>query len=579
MNSFKQTVFQIVFLMVMALAFGRTTSHAAETRGFKTVIKNDKGQDIGFYSGSYALLIGVSDYTAGWPDLESISSELEEVAVSLKEKGFKVELVLNPDSRQLPKAYEDFIKKYGYDVNNQLLFYFSGHGFTRNNGSKGYLVPADAPNPTENEKEFLQKALNMSRILNWSREMEAKHALFLFDSCFSGTIFKTRALPKAPPHISEVTSKPVRQFITAGSAGEEVPARSVFTPAFVRSLRGEADVNRDGYVTGTELGVYLREKVMSYQTGQTPQYGKIRDPELDEGDFVFILQSGEIPTTVSASTEFSLDDLNSQEKTKWEKYLHEMKQALEQVQLYEQESVSPELKVMAWQRFLEAYDSNHPWSDEDEKWREHGNQQKIRWQQQISNAEISLANEIWTEPQTGMRFVRVEGGPFSEKTWVGQHEVSESQWEKIMGKLPGDSHGAMHPVQVKDLELIHEFIHKLNQSHQLEGPFELIKQKQWEYVCREGGTQTGMSNSANPKKVNFGKNKGMVMPVDSFEPNVLNLYNMQGNVAEWVEEGLLMGGDWMSAPNEVRCDSIKKMSGFFEMLAYDGGGFRLIRTP
>ena len=33
-----------------------------------------------------------------------------------------------------------------------------------------------------------------------------------------------------PPHISNVTSRPVRQFITAGDAGEEVPAKSVFCP-------------------------------------------------------------------------------------------------------------------------------------------------------------------------------------------------------------------------------------------------------------------------------------------------------------------------------------------------------------
>ncbi len=46
-------------------------------------------------------------------------------------------------------------------------------------------------------------------------------------------------------------------------------------------------MNGDEYVTGTELGMYLTEKVLGYATYQTPQYGKIRDPDLDEGDFVF----------------------------------------------------------------------------------------------------------------------------------------------------------------------------------------------------------------------------------------------------------------------------------------------------
>lgn len=275
-------IWLILFLFLMPFL-----TIAEETRGLTRVFKNNKGKEVGFYTGSYALLVGVSDYTHGWPDLTSIPAELAEVETTLKQNGFKVEKVINPNSIKLYDTYRNFINQYGYDKGNRLLFFFSGHGYSRFNGKKGYLVPTDAPDPVKNEKGFLRKALTMSDILTWARKMEAKHALFLFDSCFSGTIFKTRALPKRPPHISIYTSRPVRQFITAGSEGEEVPARSVFTPSFIRALRGSGDVNGDGYVTGTELGMYLTEKVLSYNTYQTPQYGKIRDPDLDEGDFVF----------------------------------------------------------------------------------------------------------------------------------------------------------------------------------------------------------------------------------------------------------------------------------------------------
>ena len=40
-------------------------------------------------------------------------------------------------------------------------------------------------------------------------------------------------------------------------------------------------------MTGVELGMFLQKQVPRYQTGQTPQYGKILDPYLDEGNFVF----------------------------------------------------------------------------------------------------------------------------------------------------------------------------------------------------------------------------------------------------------------------------------------------------
>ena len=262
----------------------------AETRGLGVVpIKNASGKTVGIYSGSYALILGVADYTEGWPKLPSVIGETRQIEKVLTAKGFLVTRVLNPDDMRLENAFKVFIEKYGYDRNNRLLFYFSGHGYSRKKGAKGYLVPTNAPDPRKREKDFLRKALPMSQVLAWCRQIEAKHVIFLFDSCFSGTIFKTRALPEIPPYISDITSRPVRQFITAGDAGQEVPAKSVFAAAFIRGLQGKADLSKDGYITGSELGMYLRDKVLYYRTGQTPQYGKIRDPDLDEGDFVFVV--------------------------------------------------------------------------------------------------------------------------------------------------------------------------------------------------------------------------------------------------------------------------------------------------
>lgn len=289
----------------------------AETRGMTlvpvkgvgTVILTDKtGAQIGLYKESHALLIGVSDYTAGWPDLESIPGELDKVQAVLEQQGFHVVRVMNPDSEELARQFRQFINKYGYLPDNRLLFFFSGHGYTRLEGKKGYLVPTDAPDPRIDEIAFAQKSLAMGQILAWAKDIEAKHALFLFDSCFSGTIFKTRALPKIPKHISAKTSRPVRQFITAGSAGEEVPAESVFTPMFIRALEGEGDINSDGYVTGEELGMFLHDKVVDY-SHQTPQYGKLRDPNLDMGDFVFPLNTARLnqPTVSSKDQVASLD--------------------------------------------------------------------------------------------------------------------------------------------------------------------------------------------------------------------------------------------------------------------------------
>jgi hypothetical protein len=106
-------------------------SFAAE-RGIKRVeIKTQAGELVGLYEQSHALVIGVSDYTAGWPDLESVTKDVEEVSAALEGQGFNVVRVLNPTKLKLVAAFSNFIDQYGYDAENRLLFYYSGHGYTQ----------------------------------------------------------------------------------------------------------------------------------------------------------------------------------------------------------------------------------------------------------------------------------------------------------------------------------------------------------------------------------------------------------------------------------------------------------------
>ncbi|MCK5720115.1 MAG: SUMF1/EgtB/PvdO family nonheme iron enzyme [Thiomargarita sp.] len=264
----------------------------------RQVALSQHGLDIlSSYSGSYALLIGESKYTNGWSSLGAIPDELKDVEKILIAQGFKVEKSFDLGYEALKARFDTFINQYGFDEDNRLLFFYSGHGHTRHD--KGYLVPVDAADPNYDEKGFLQKAVGMNQVLTWARRIEAKHVLFLFDSCFSGSVFKAKNLPKIPTQISDAAEEPVRQFITAGSAYEVVPAISVFTPAFVDALRyGWGDLFKDGYITGEELGLYLKNKVPQYSS-QTPQYGKINDYKLSRGDFVFVVGAKQVVAQVT----------------------------------------------------------------------------------------------------------------------------------------------------------------------------------------------------------------------------------------------------------------------------------------
>ncbi len=287
---------------------------ASDERGIRVVaIADAQGQPVLLYEESHALIVGVSNYSAGWPSLPAVEKDVEEIRGALEAHGFDVEVVSDPSRDELYAAYESFINRHGQGAENRLLFYFAGHGFTERltyGEDMGYVVPADAPNPHRDSTGFRAKAMDMVQMEVFAKRIQSKHALFLFDSCFSGSIFSlSRAVPT---NIGYKTAKPVRQFITSGSADEQVPDRSIFRQQLVSALEGKGDLDGDGFVTGTELGEFLQTRVVNYSRGaQHPQYGKIRSPHLDEGDFVFALPSGveggralaEAPKGQSAATE------------------------------------------------------------------------------------------------------------------------------------------------------------------------------------------------------------------------------------------------------------------------------------
>lgn len=238
------------------------------------------------YHESHALIIWQGNYQR-WSKLENTENEAMKVRDELMRQGFKVILSGNQSGDQIRSQVNSFIAKYGYQPKNRLLIFFTGHGHTRKK-STGYLVPVDAPDPNIDKEGFLKVAIAMVDVMSWARKIESLHVLFVFDSCFSGTIFESKSkFDLKGKYVASVINKPVRQFIAAGDAGQEVPAKSIFTPLFINAIQGFADYNDDGYVTGTEIGYYLTQNLYKYTSSQSPQYGKIRDADLDRGDIIF----------------------------------------------------------------------------------------------------------------------------------------------------------------------------------------------------------------------------------------------------------------------------------------------------
>ncbi|HUV59794.1 MAG TPA: caspase family protein [Desulfatiglandales bacterium] len=243
-----------------------------------------------FYRRSFAVVIGINKYEE-WPALEFATEDAKAIRQKFKESGFdEITTILDKEATQ-----RRILTVLGYelpqkvDLNDRVVIYFAGHGQTEDlpaGGKKGYIIPVDA-----DTSNYFATAISMEQIRDLSNLIPAKHILYVMDSCYSGLgLSRSSGISrKIGDYLGKVSSMRVVQIITAGGKGEQAQEKEghgLFTRYFLRALGGEADINNDGVVTGTELGAYLRPTVSNAsQQAQTPLYGRLEG----EGEFLFFV--------------------------------------------------------------------------------------------------------------------------------------------------------------------------------------------------------------------------------------------------------------------------------------------------
>lgn len=245
----------------------------------------------------------------------------------------------------------------------------------------------------------------------------------------------------------------------------------------------------------------------------------------------------------------------------------------------------------------------------------------------------SIQSDGWTDKYKTTKLVlrRIEAGSFimgSDQTredlrvtltrlfYMGVFEVTQKQWELVMGMWPGSSpscgYGGSYPVYGVSYNDIRgsssgarwpassavdasSFLGRLRAKTGLN--FDLPTEAQWEYACRAGTATTYYwGDSMDGAYAWYRDNSDRTThPVGTKKPNAWGLYDMSGNVEEWCRDWfgtlaygvdpkgsasgsyrVLRGGGW--SDYSFSCTSSYRNYGIGPSDRYYGTGFRLVKV-
>ena len=593
-----------------------------------------------------ALVIGNDEYKVLSP-LTNAAKDARDVAAELRAAGFQVPdkwVVQNGTRNSMRAALQDFVGR--LKPEDEVVFYYSGHGVEID--AQAALVPVDLNDPARNpldgslrpladvdlaKQQVLDESITLNRVAADIAGRGVKFSLLIVDACRDNPIvdllkrahanspLKNTGAPPASGLIADVMAD-TQVLLFSASKGQQSldkltrndpDKNGVFTRVLLKAMRTPGLGLRDML---PQVKAEVKALAASVRINGRPHVQEPRDmAAYTAPNFYFRPQAAAPVVDPPREPNLRIASADEVEQQLWNliKDSRDRQDFRDYLQRYPKGRFAG--LAARQERVLSASASGAPVQGSTAV------PEPVRPAPSAVAAVGRRAGEVVTDCAACPPMVFIPAGPFrmgsddgyaDEKPvrtvnvpafLMGRTEVTQGQWKAVMGSNPSrfNDCGDTCPVERVSWDDAQEFIRKLNT--QTGQRYRLPSEAEWEYAARavsRGKWSFGDNESQLGEHAWFTTNSGaQTRPVVGKQPNTWGLYDMHGNVWEWVQDvwhdnysgaptdgsvwsaggdqarRVLRGGSWYDSPQDLR--SAGRSGGAPDVRDYYTG-FRIART-
>lgn len=241
---------------------------------------------------TYLLIIAIDQYRNGITPLSNAVRDAQAVAQNLfdhyelEEKDCKMLIDEKATKKNIIKTLDEYLALVTNEDN--LLFYFSGHGYFHAPTKRGYWLTADS---ISQERDTF---FSNDEVISFARHLKARHVFGMVDSCFSAALFHQK---DANPITSRRYNIPSRWLLTAGRLEPVSDGRAGEHSPFAKTLLTQLAYPENPYLWVSELCNKVLDGIKYESEKQLPRGQPLDNAGNQGGEFVLLRKGQVVPVS------------------------------------------------------------------------------------------------------------------------------------------------------------------------------------------------------------------------------------------------------------------------------------------